>query len=446
MRAPRVSILLLLSGCAAAEPRWLPPSPSDPQGRCSVTHSCDGDDEECLREARDAGLHCALDRVAQSSGGLSASQRFDALAAVALSDAVRCGERWSGTARGELRRRLEGELPAVMRDVLAAERRGQVDLAARRAELVLQVFRNFDGPLPEDVYDVELRTRSFHKREAERLAETRPITAAYHACGVWGERCPRPAGGSGPLTPELERLSEAEGGALGLKVIASGLPECAEVLSRMPQPRPSRHALTSTTLFVSLDRCTRLPSIETPAVFACGAQTATGTRVRERYEVRGRLAVDGEERAFGHVFEQERAVGALRGCNVATPPFATAEQMALFQIRDQPWSLLLRSATSEPLTGSAVDVLDPVRQGERLAAVAAQAARDGQTDKADEVWALLLDERFRRGHRAAAEQWFADRFGAPTNADAPRSDAPYGVSSSALGFVIDRYTVPPSCH
>lgn len=439
-------MLLLITGCAAAESRWLPPSPSDPEGRCSVTHSCDGDDEECLREARDAGIHCALDRVAQSSGALSSSQRFDALATVALSDAVRCGEPWSGTARGELHRRLERELPGVMRDVLAAERRGQVDLAARRAELILQVFRNFDGPLPEGVYDVEQRTRAFHNGEAERLAETRPITAAYHACSVWGERCPRPAGGSGPSTPELDRLIQAEVGAVGLTVVTSGLPECSEVLARMPQASASRYALISTTLFVSLDRCARLPSIETPVVFACGVQTATGTRVRERYEVRGRLAVEGEERAFGHIFEQERTGRPHPGCNVPTPRFESAEQMALFEIRDQPWNLLMRSTAGEPLAGSAVDVLDPVRQGDRLAVVATQAARDGQIDKADEAWALLLDERFGRGHRVAAEQWFADRFGAPTSADPTRSDAPYGVGSSPLGFVFDRYIVPASCH
>lgn len=445
MTARLLPVLVLLSGCAAADPRWLPPGPAEPQGRCSVERSCKGDDAECIREASDAALHCSLDRVAQSSAGLSAPARFDALAAVALSDAVRCGERWSGTARGELYRRLNLELPAVLRDIFAAEHRGQVDLAARRAELVLAVFRNFDAPLPTGVYEVEQRTRAFHAREAERLAEERPIASAYHACGPWGVRCPRPAGGSGPVTPELARLSQAEGEALGLSLLASGPPECVEVLARLPDPNQTRFALTSTVVRVTLDSCATQRATEEPAVFSCGAQTARGTRVRERYAVRGRIAVGAEEREFGQVFEQERSAKPLPGCDVPVPRFDSAEQLALFQIRDQPWSLLLRSPRGESLQSTPVDVLDGGQQGDRLAMVAAQAAREGLIDKADEAYALLLDARWERGHRAEAERWFSERFGAPTSAEPQPGDAPYGVGTSPLGFVIDRYTIPPAC-
>jgi hypothetical protein len=312
---------------------------------------------------------------------------------------------------------------------------GRVDLAARRAELVLAVLRTFDQAPMNEVAAVIDRARAFHQAEAERLAERFPAASAYHSCSDYGRNCPRRSGVS-TLTPELQRVGDADAQALGLWVTKHGPPECSAVLDRLPpsDAGPPPFALTSTPASFDLFQCGTLPVEKVPTSFVCGNQTGNATVSIERYAIEGTIRIGAESFPFKRVFEQKRADQPLAGCyNVPTASFATAEEAALFTLRDQGWAPIY--AHLEP-------------RADRLLLIAMRADRDGDRDRADAAYAVLLAGSQGREHQALAERWFERRFGSETNQLPSYAEGidGGGVVNSELGLLTSWRWSPPSCY
>lgn len=434
-RAPVGLLLLLASSCSAEVPHWTAPEYGAENGTCSLRIECSGDDRECLERSASAYQFCALDRIRQTSEGKAARFEFDDLARVALSRNSRCYVA-SAEARGALAKRVIELVPVIVAEMNQVANEGRVDLAARRAELVLRVLRTFDQAPMDEVAAVIDRARAFHQAEAERLAQSFPAASAYHACSDYGRNCPRSSSGVSTLTPELQRLGDAEAQALGFWVVKQGPPECSAVLERLPpsESGPPPFALSSTPARFDLFQCGALPVEKVPTMFVCGNQTANATVSIERYAIEGAIRIGAESFPFKRVFEQKRADQPLTGCyNVPTAAFATAEDSALFTLRDQGWAPIFTH-------------LEP--RADRLLLIAMRADREGDRDRADAAYAVLLAGSQGREHQALAERWFERRFGSETNQLPSYAEGidGGGVVNSELGLLTSWRWSPPSCY
>ncbi len=432
-RALSSLLFLLASSCAAEIPHWTAPDLSA-EGGCSLQLECSGDDRDCIERSASAYQYCALDRIRQTSEGKAARFEFDELARVALSRNSRC-QVASAEARGAIAKRVIELVPAIVAEMNQVANDGRVDLAARRAELVLTVLRTFDQAPMDEVAAVIDRARAFHQAEAERLAQSFPAASAYHACSDYGRNCPRSSVVS-TLTPELQRVGDADAQALGLWVVKQGPPECSAVLERLPpsESGPPPFALTSSPARFDLFQCGALPVEKVPTMFVCGNQTANATVSIERYAIEGAIRIGAESFPFKRVFEQQRTDRPLTGCyNVPTAAFATAEDAALFTLRDQGWAHVY--AHFEP-------------RADRLLLVAMRAARDGDQDRADAAYSILLAGSLGHQHQALADRWFDRRFGSETTQLPSYAEGidGGGVVNSELGLATSWRWSPPSCY
>ena len=421
-------------GACASTPHWVAPDSEEASGLCSgAAVSCDGDDLTCQREAAEDYQSCDLERVAHTTAGQHGRFAFDGLARVALARNHRCLVT-GYDAREQLKKELLAKLPSVLEDMEHVATDGRVDLAARRAEFVLSVFRTFEGGIPGGIATFIDRARAFHDAEADRLATTFPAAAGYHACGELGQRCPQ-TGAVSVLTPELDRLNRAHSDALGVWFTKEGPPSCHAVLDRLPPANnaPPEFALASTHVHVELKHCAAEREAG-PVQFLCGQQTATATVTFERYVVEGTIAVGSESFPYRRVFEQKGLDRALTGCsNVPARTFASAEEGVLFGIANEGSSPFLAP-------------LSP--RSDRLFLLALRAEREGDRDRADAAYAVLFGGVLGDEHKVQAEDYFERRFGVlnPRTARYPNGVEGGGISESEIGLVSSWRTILPSCY
>jgi hypothetical protein len=126
----------------------------------------------------------------------------------------------------------------------------------------------------------------------------------------------------------------------------------------------------------------------------------------------------------GEVASVERP---LTGCDVPTSSFKTAKEAVVFALREH------------TMTG----IIPHIDQSaDRMLLVAQKAAREGDVDRADAAFALLLDDQPGPEHHEEAVAWFDHRFGAPSTKEMYGGASP----TSEIGRVADRNWDPPTCH
>ncbi len=177
MRRLVLALSLAVVACAPLpRARWVP-APGRALGHCEPQRSCRSGDRGCVEQRRREAMVCGLDRARQEAPVRGDVAAFDDLAALALSPAGQC----SGDHR-LLSDQLVALYPAVHAQVEAAVAAGQIDLAAHRARLLLDVLP--DTGATSDwrarLSDVIAQTRTTHQQAYVRLAGSLPGAALYH--------------------------------------------------------------------------------------------------------------------------------------------------------------------------------------------------------------------------------------------------------------------------
>ena len=409
--------LLYLAGCAGPA-HWVAPEVGAAEGRCTGTQSCSGSDTACLEQMHSDSILCAIDRSRQLARRRPPEQRFDDLAETALR--IHCAPASSDSIQA-LRAALLALLPAVERDIDRVTKEGRVDLAARRATYVARALSSLDlqATIPAELSAAYQRALDFHASEAKRADATFPVAAQYHRCSHYGEGCRSSEAWSPSLTAALSD-------PFGLTVEARGPVECEDVRTSFPMMADTTFALTQTPVRIELSHCGPLPSRADEKTFRCGQQFAIATAHYERWGYEGSVTVGAETFPFNGTGEVASVERPLTGCDVPTSPFKTAKEATVFAIRSH--------------TLGVVPGID--QSADRMLLVAQKAAREGEVERADAAFALLLDDQPGPEHHEEAVGWFDHRFGAPSTKESYGGASP----TSEIGRVADRNWSPPTCH